>query len=232
MATQVLKKKLKLFFDDPRRVDELVDTFQKSKVPMPSTAWRHHIDLDIPTDVTILNVWNVVNSFLKPLDPHTWQVSGEGCPNHNDFVPTRLVGVNPPQAWACSRIACRQGIIWSIPLTSSCYYSSEELQNLVNPHLASNKPTPSLVDIAALQSKIRSLSEEVTALTLENGKLQADTKILELWGMSNIVTTADGFLRFLAGLNMQDHTIAEQKEFIERFHQVRRSLLALGKGSQ
>lgn len=47
----------------------------------------------------------------------------------------------------------------------------------------------------------------------------------------DVVKASDNLLRFLAGLNMQDHSIQEQREFNEKFHALKNALMSTGIGA-
>lgn len=86
--------------------------------------------------------------------------------------------------------------------------------------------------IAMLQAKVDVLEEEIDNCDeikkFQNEKVTKLEKELEDWDKATLLPKSvepamDKMLRFLANLNMQDHSIAEQREFNERFKELKDS---------
>ncbi len=94
-----------------------------------------------------------------------------------------------------------------------------------------------LTRLSAENERIREeLKESDEALSNSNtylDELRSRTKQLEAMNMAEepVVKAADAFLRLMAGFNMQDHSVLEQREFNTKFHALKDELMKLGIGS-
>jgi hypothetical protein len=79
----------------------------------------------------------------------------------------------------------------------------------------------------AVEPKLR---EEIVHLQKINQL--ANKEITELSKLKALPKVADNMFRFLAGLNMQDHSLADQKEFLKQMRELKEALLAAGIGSR
>lgn len=86
------------------------------------------------------------------------------------------------------------------------------------------------------QEAVRFMHAEVAKLKKELNESdealsESNTKLDEKPSERPLVQAADGMLRFLAGLNMQDHSIQEQRDFNTKFKALKDALMAQGIGS-
>lgn len=79
-------------------------------------------------------------------------------------------------------------------------------------------------------SAVRDLQEEITYLQKVNQSITKE--INELSKLKNLPSATDEMFRFLAGLNIQDRSISEQREFLRLMRNMKEALQVAGIGSK
>ncbi len=123
--------------------------------------------------------------------------------------------------------------------------SEEMKQRLADMPLTLQVHDEILPDTSAMQKQINQLTAKGDELA---NKLEANTKQYEeeyekwadirqeleqeLQNLKRLPTASDAMFRFLAGINMQDHSTSEQKEFLRLMRELKEALQVAGIGSK
>lgn len=198
----------------------------------------------------------ITNLFKNLMEVKGWQVCGPRCTGSVLHSEDNLVMLYSPvtDTWRCYQRGCGK----LIPISETNLLSFREVQALFkqahiqNAQEAGTKPAgvPALRKQQFIQQQqssetvmalgllqvhdeivyppnlINELNEKIVRLKESEEKLR-----LENQKFFDLRKTSDSMFRFLAGINFQDHSTKEQKEFMENMRELRLALNKLGIGS-